>query len=96
MKECSGFGSLAENFLLFEHRLSLRVPIENRDDESGLRSSRTFSVRGFLAMTSFLRFLAKNYNARYTESPNIRVMSRPRFLTEIPNTLYKLSFNSRV
>ena len=47
---------------IFEHRqksqgfliLSLPVPIENRDDESGLRSwslSRTFSVRGSLAMT---------------------------------------------
>ena len=46
--------------------MSLRVPIKNREkergpDESGLRSrslSRTFSVRGLLAMTGFAaRFL---------------------------------------
>jgi len=41
MKECSGFGSLAENFLLCEHRLSLRG---SEATEAISRLLRSFSV----------------------------------------------------
>jgi hypothetical protein len=80
MKECSGFGSLAENFLLFEHR----------------QKSREFPeiLFGQFRTNSLLRFLAKNSNARYTKSPHIRVMSR-YFLAKIPIALHKLSLKSR-
>ncbi len=47
----------------------------------------------FLAMTSFLRFLAKNSDARYTKSPRIKGTGRPRFLAEIPRALHKLFLN---
>ncbi len=64
---CSGFGSLADNFLLFEHCLSLR---ESEATEAISRLLRSFQS---LAMTSFLRFLAKNSNARYTKSLRFRL-----------------------
>jgi hypothetical protein len=65
MKECSGFGSLAENFLLFEHRQKSQEFIE--------------IPYGQFRLNSYLRFLAKNSNARYTKSLRIRSISRPRF-----------------
>jgi len=75
---CSGFGSLADNFLLCEHR----------------QKSQEFTEIPFgqFRLNSFLRFLAKNSNARCTKSPRIRGMYRPRFLAEIPIPLHKLSF----
>jgi len=53
----SGFGSLADNFLLFEH----------------CQKSQEFPeiLYGQFRLNSFLRFLAKNSNARYTKFPRI-------------------------
>jgi len=58
-KGSSGFGSLAENFLLFEHR----------------QKSQEFPEIpcGQFLLNSFLRFLAKNSNARLTKFPRIEV-----------------------
>jgi hypothetical protein len=54
----SGFGSLADNFLLSEHRQKSQefteIPV------------------GQFRINSNLQFLAKNSNARYTKSPRIK------------------------
>ena len=70
LEECSGFGSLADNFLLFEHR----------------QKSQEFPEIpcGQFRVNSFLRFLAKNSNARYTKSLRIKGIGRPHFLAKIP------------
>jgi len=62
----SGFGLLAENFLVLDHR----------------QKSQEFPEIpcGQFRINSSFRFLAKNSNARYTKFPRIRRVSRPRFL----------------
>jgi hypothetical protein len=75
-----GFGLLAKNFLLFEHRQKFQEFTE--------------IPCGQFRLNSFLQFLAKNSNARYTKSRRIRGVSRPRFLAKIPKVLRKLFFQS--
>jgi len=76
------FGSLAENFLLFEHR----------------QKSQEFPEIpcGQFRLNSNLRFLAKNSNVRYTKSLRIRGRGRPRFLAKISIALHKLSFELEI
>jgi len=99
-KICWALGSLADNFLLCEHHLSLRatersVAIDLKRSLRGrspwqprakLRDcftsfAMTISVKSlrFLAMTSFLRFLAKISNASHKSSSFSGVEGRPCF-----------------
>jgi len=73
-----GFGSLADNFLLFEHR----------------QKSQEFTEIPFgqFRLNSILRFLAKNSNARYTKSLRISEKTVPGFLAKISNVSHKSSF----
>jgi len=79
-EECSGFGLLADNFLLFEHR----------------QKSQEFPEIPFgqFRLNSNLRFLAKNSNARFTKFPRIGGGSGLGFLAKIPKVLRKLFFKS--
>ena len=72
---CLGFGSLADNFLLFEHR----------------QKSQEFTEIPFgqFRLNSNLRFLAKNSNARYTKSLRVSEKTVPSFLAKISNASYK-------
>jgi len=73
-----GFGSLAENFLVFDHR----------------QKSQEFSEIpcGQFRINSSLGFLAKNSNARYAKSLRIRVESGSFFWLKFPKFFAKLSF----
>ena len=73
---CSGFGLLADNFLLFEHR----------------QKSQEFTEipYGQFRLNSILRFLAKNSDARSTKSLRYLGVGRPCFLPEIPKALREI------
>jgi hypothetical protein len=71
---------LAKNFLLFEHRQKFQEFTE--------------IPYGQFRLNSFLQFLAKNSNVRYTKSRRIKGVSHPCFLAKIPKVLRELFFPS--
>ncbi len=74
---CLGLGSLADNFLLCEHR----------------QKSREFTEIPFgqFRLNSNLRFLAKNSNARYTKSRRVSEKIVLGFLGKIFDGFYRLT-----